>query len=815
MAAQNPDYSKILSQFPIFRELSERARQFIAVTPVSYDAGKIVFRQGDPIMDIYLILSGHVTIERRARRNENKLIRQVGPNQVFGRLEVDTLEGQLGTAVVTEPCQLLLIDKQTLVELRDEHPELSNQFDRSEVIGHLRSIAYLASLSDLEIKWISDIVTIEQAEKDQTLYKTGRRDDRLILIRQGRVRVTAGGGASERWVSAGSVLGDRSTIRGLRRSSTAVTDAKCRYYLLPGNDLRMLARFYPEADWLSDPISVEVGLQQTPLFQRLTLKEIRLLAGYTMQLHLSQPDNNIVRQGKADSYYYMLTDGSAKSQQAREGDNIQSPVILYPGSSFGEASLLLGEPAKVTVETREVSNWLRIHRKDFRLFLEDHPEAESRLTIDHDLRVRLRGLEQVRDWQEEGESILVRVRRHWIVLFRNISAIAAVYIFLILINLGLAAVFQIPGSLRLLQPLAVICIPLPFAIWIILDYLNDYHIVTTKRIAHEERVILISERRTSAPLDKVQNQEVQRGFWAQILGYGHLMISTAAEEGLIVFDFLPNVYEVMNLINDESAKARAGVVVENEEMIREQIQDRLHLGLEEKFDERALIEEAQRPLLKKRKRRASSFFNRFIGIQEHPGNTLVWRKHWLGLMITTFFPFLLIVASTAMLALMFTGAIFENLAQPLQVMLAVLFLFTLLASIFWLWWDWTDWRNDRYILTDQYIEHVEKKPWIFEEQRQITTLERVQNVQYEKPNPIYVLLNFGNVFIQTAATEGLVTFRYVPEPDFIQAEIYHRIENYRETQANLRSRERQNEIIDWLETYHKLVNRENHIHSNQ
>ncbi len=815
MADQNPDYSKTLSRFPIFRDLSERVRQFITPVPVSYTKDAVVFSQGDPITYVYLVLSGKVKLERQARRNENKLVRDVGPYQVIGRLELDTMEGQLGTAVATEPCELLLIDKATLIELRDEHPDLSNQFDRSEVIGHLRAIPFLAPLSDLEIKWISDIVTIEQAEKKQTLYKTGRRDDRLLLIRQGRVRMEAGGGANKRWLSACSVLGDRSTIRELRRTSTAITETKCRFYALPGDDLRMLARFYPNVDWLIDPISVEVGLQHAPLFQRLNLKEIRHLAGYTMQLHYGQPDYNIIRQGKSDHYYYILISGSAKSQQVKEGENTHSPAILNPGSSFGEASLLLGEPAKMTVETREETDWLRIHRKDFRLFLEDHPDAESRLNIDRDMRTRLKGLEQVRDWQEEGESILVRVRRHWIVLVRNLAAIAAVYIFLILISLGLTALFNLQGPLRLLQPLAVFCIPLPFTIWIILDYLNDYHIVTTKRIAHEERVILISERRTSAPLDKVQNQDVQRGFWAQILGYGHLMISTAAEEGQIIFDFLPNVYDVMDLINHEAALARAGVIIENEEIIRKQIQDRLHLGLEEKIDERALLEEVQRPLLKKRAGQTSSSLKRFIGIQERPGNTLVWRKHWLGLLITTFFPFLLILGSTVMLALTLTGVIFENMTQPILVMLGVVFSFTLLVSIIWLWWVWTDWINDRYILTEQYIEHIEKKPWIFEEQRQITTLERVQNVQFEKSNPIYVLLNFGNVFIQTAATEGLVTFRYVPEPDFIQAEIYHRIENYQETQANLRSKERQNEIIDWLDAYHKLVNRDNHIHSEQ
>jgi uncharacterized membrane protein YdbT with pleckstrin-like domain len=355
---------------------------------------------------------------------------------------------------------------------------------------------------------------------------------------------------------------------------------------------------------------------------------------------------------------------------------------------------------------------------------------------------------------------------------------------------------------------------MPIAIWVMLDYLNDWHIVTSRRVVHEEKVILISERRSSAPLDKIQNLESKRSFVARLLSYGHLVINTAAEVGEIMFDFLPHTDQVTDLINKEAARARAGVRAESEELIRRQLQDRLHIGLEERASERALVEKPVFGKKKVKQRKLKLPFKMFVfGVQEKPGNRVEWRKHWLALVIATFWPFLLTLLSATILGLSIGNAILQNQPVGLQNAVTLISLIMMLIGLFWWWWSWTDWDNDRYILTDRYIEHIEQKPLFFDEQRQITTYERVQNVEFRKPNPLFYLLNFGYVDIQTAATEGMVTFRYVPEPDFVQTEIYHRIESFQEKQQEMRLKQQKSEMIDWLDAYHKLVQQDNHYDS--
>jgi membrane protein YdbS with pleckstrin-like domain len=126
-------------------------------------------------------------------------------------------------------------------------------------------------------------------------------------------------------------------------------------------------------------------------------------------------------------------------------------------------------------------------------------------------------------------------------------------------------------------------------------------------------------------------------------------------------------------------------------------------------------------------------------------------------------------------------------------------------ALFTLWWRWEDWANDRYIVSDQLIERIIKKPLWFDEDRTTLSLERVQNVEFNRPSPLAFLLNYGDVHIQTAASDGKVVFSFVPAPDEVQFEIFHRIKDYQENMEKRRQSEQKNDFVEWLEAYHKLA----------
>ena len=102
------------------------------------------------------------------------------------------------------------------------------------------------------------------------------------------------------------------------------------------------------------------------------------------------------------------------------------------------------------------------------------------------------------------------------------------------------------------------------------------------------------------------------------------------------------------------------------------------------------------------------------------------------------------------------------------------------------------------------IADVEKKPLFFAENRRSALLGEIENIEVSMPSPINFLFGFGNVRLQTAATEGMFTFDWVPNPRGVSEEIRRRIELYRQQQEATRAHQRSQELPDWFEMYDRL-----------
>ncbi len=808
--ADNLDPSNLaqeLAQFHIFQGLSLSELQLLEVRKPAQPLrpGLTLFRQGDIVPWVYFILKGEVELVRR-ERGRPPLRRIVRAGQVLGRLELDAKEGQLGAAKTLSEVELLAVSLESLARLRARYPHMESLFDRSDVIGQLRATPYLAPLTDIEITWISDIVEVLWAEPDAVLVEQGANIPDLFIIRQGRIRLDWE--EHPRWVSAGAVFGYRDILAQRPARFTATAETKIRYLKLPREDFLAVIGRHPNQDWSHPPFSVETLLRRTTLFQTLNQELCCRLAGYVMQVHFHRAHKTIVQAGQESQYFYILARGAALRQSIGQNGQLVS-VTIGPSTHFGTASLLFREAARDTVETIEPTDWIRIHHEDFFLFLHDHPEAEEQLNLSQAQRQRLQQFRQLEAWQHADERVLFKSRRHWIVLAKRMM----VLIPLIGLQIGIIALY---ASLTHHWPslwtqlLIALLYLLPLGAWILIDYLNDYHIVTNKRIIHREKLLLIRDRTLSAPIDQIQNLDIRRNLIAQFFRYGDLIISTAATEGQIIFDYLPNPSEAHHIISAEMQRIKVFSQVDDREARQKELQARLHIGLEEKIDERALIET---PPKRQRKRSTALPFIRLLGLREEENNRLVWRRHWIGLIRITVPAFIATLLSSLFFVMIATNDIFESFPPAVRILFMILAAFMTLSSMFWLWWNWEDWENDRYIVSEQLIERISKKPLWFDEIRTTIGLERVQNVEYIRPNPLAYLLDYGNVDIQTAAQEGKITFEYVPAPADVQFEILNRMQNYQRNLERKRLENQKREVIEWLEAYHQLVAQERGFHS--
>ncbi len=86
-------------------------------------------------------------------------------------------------------------------------------------------------------------------------------------------------------------------------------------------------------------------------------------------------------------------------------------------------------------------------------------------------------------------------------------------------------------------------------------------------------------------------------------------------------------------------------------------------------------------------------------------------------------------------------------------------------------WQVLDWENDRYIVTDKRVIHIEKV-YLKREKRDEAPLAMIQDVVANMEGFMTHLLYFGDVEIQTAGTLGTIRFQGISKPRKAQAQIF-------------------------------------------
>jgi len=187
--------------------------------------------------------------------------------------------------------------------------------------------------------------------------------------------------------------------------------------------------------------------------------------------------------------------------------------------------------------------------------------------------------------------------------------------------------------------------------------------------------------------------------------------------------------------------------------------------------------------------------------QPLPGQIL-WRKHWVNLLQRAGPPF---AATLLMLALaiwlVFSPPQILDI-RPSTWLLAWLLLF--LAAAAWLGYQYLDYRNDIYVVTDNQIIDIEKKPLWLSADRREGGLDRVQTVFSQQKGFWANVLDYGDVIIRTAAADEGFTFEIVPHPKSVQAIVFQKLEAFRRRQDENRIKEYQQELIEGLDVYHQI-----------
>ncbi len=392
-------------------------------------------------------------------------------------------------------------------------------------------------------------------------------------------------------------------------------------------------------------------------------------------------------------------------------------------------------------------------------------------------------------WKEVDETFYFADRRHPAVLFWSLITPIAVWM------TGMMAVLLFLSSTSPGNILAW-CLAggLTFAvlIWGILlwiDWGNDYSIVTNRRVLFQERIILLYDSRQEAPINAVLSVGRDTSQIGRIFQFGELSVRTYT--GVIT---LP-------AIRQPELVAEAISYLQRQPMMpigrRERV-EQMAVALKSQLIGETSVKEL--PVEKEHLQRkklgqwlASLFMLRF-----EQGGNITYRTHWIILLRKTFFPFMVFLFLQLILLARLVGVIDSFHLISTVIVIGMLDL----ADMMWWAYQFMDWQNDYYVVTDDQVIDVYKKPLGTEDKR-AAPLKNIQSINFKRNGFLGVLLNFGTVYILIG--DNQLTFNNVFNPSEVQREIFHRL-YAREYKTKLEEEKaEQLRIREWIEAYNKVL----------
>ncbi len=128
----------------------------------------------------------------------------------------------------------------------------------------------------------------------------------------------------------------------------------------------------------------------------------------------------------------------------------------------------------------------------------------------------------------KNETIVIKTRRHWMVLVGSIVG----NVFFALIIIAIAVILVATGIASPLGAGALILLLLPAALFIrdYLDWWNEEYLVTNRRVVQAEGTV--NKHVIDSSLEKVNDVVLNQSFFGRMFDYGDIEIMTASEIGV-------------------------------------------------------------------------------------------------------------------------------------------------------------------------------------------------------------------------------------------------------------------------------------------
>ena len=546
---------------------------------------------------------------------------------------------------------------------------------------------------------------------------------------------------------------------------------------------------------IANPQRIEF-LKRIHLFYRLEDDHFDSVAGKAQE-RVCQAGEVIIRQGQEGDRFYMIYSGSVNvTRRKKRGGEVLAKLV--PGDYFGEEALLSHHRRNATVTALEKTTLLTLSREDFNQLLKKVRQLKSNFAVAVTSHRLARSLQFKWLREDDGEVIYFLARKHPILLFR---ALLLPVVLGTLAFLSILAGLVAQSSLLLWISVPGLGLVLGWGAWSVIDWGNDYYIVTNQRVVWLEKVVGIYDSRQEAPLSAIQRINVQTEYWGRQLDYGTLIVRTIVGSSLTLRN-VNHPAQAAALIEEHWKRTKASSRKMEEGAMRQALRDRL-LGNQAVPAPIPSLVQKPDPKKKSLYTKQSAFAN-FFRVRFEALSTITYRKHWVVLIEKTWIPSLMAFTLFGLLIY----EIVQRTLYAIPVLLknsgvdALLTVWLLLFALVFSWWyyQYIDWSNDIFQVTPDQILDINKTP-LGQVTSDIASLDNILHLEYERKGILQVLFNYGNVYITIGGGKDM-TFEDVFNPSAVQDDIERRrLERISKKEQETIKAERER-MADWFAAYH-------------
>lgn len=540
-------------------------------------------------------------------------------------------------------------------------------------------------------------------------------------------------------------------------------------------------------------------LKKLHLFYGLEDNELEAIANEMEEASVANGEVVFKQDGTSESFY-MIYRGSVRIVR-KHGTKEEQLAVLVGNDYFGEMGLIGRRKRSGTVTATSDTLLFVLPRAKF----EKIYKSSSQLRLNMDVAVKSRRLARTLrfKWIRKDEVVYFLARKHTIVLIEMLI--------LPVLSLGLPLAL-LTGYLTV-APFFIVAFAAGLSFlaaagwitWTVLDWGNDYYIVTNQRVVWLEKVIGIYDSRQESPLSTILSVGVETSQLGRILDFGNVIIRTFV--GKIAFNDVNHPEQAQHMIEEYWNRTKAQAVSMEKEAMKNAIRKQLGLSVPTPPKADASSQASPKP-----KTKTASAILRLLGsntlkMRYEFGDHVVYHKHWFVLFLQAWMPF---TASLALL-LFFIVRLFQIAFDPALLLFSpeggfrpetwtTVFFLAFFPFFAWLVYEIIDWSNDKFEITAEQIIDIDRTPF-GTETRNAAQLESILGTNYERRGILGNLFNYGTVYITVGGSK--MAFEDVLDPASVQSDIDRRRMARSVSQSAAKVAADRERMAEWLAAYHR------------